>query len=166
MDGEGWLGRAQPDLLSGRHPSRQPRPHPRVELVDWQYMAITFNHTIVFSHDKKQSATFLTDLFDLPSPTPVGPLLTVTVANGVALDYMDLPEGGDVRRQHYAFLVSEDEFDTIYAKIRAQGLEHWADHMSTRQGEINHDDGGKGVYFRDPSGHQLEILTRPYGSGR
>jgi catechol 2,3-dioxygenase-like lactoylglutathione lyase family enzyme len=137
-----------------------------VELIDWQYMAITFNHTIVFSHDKKQSATFLTDLFDLPSPTPVGPLLTVTVANGVALDYMDLPEGGDVRRQHYAFLVSEDEFDTIYAKIRAQGLEHWADHMSTRQGEINHDDGGKGVYFRDPSGHQLEILTRPYGSGR
>jgi catechol 2,3-dioxygenase-like lactoylglutathione lyase family enzyme len=137
-----------------------------VELVDWQYMAITFNHTIVWSHDKKQSATFLTDLFDLPSPTLVGQFLTVTVANGVALDYMDLPEGEDVRSQHYAFLVSEDEFDTIYAKIRARGLEHWADPMSTRQGEINHNDGGKGVYFRDPSGHQLEILTRPYGSGR
>jgi catechol 2,3-dioxygenase-like lactoylglutathione lyase family enzyme len=128
-------------------------------------MAITFNHTIVFSHDKQQSATFLTDLFGLPSPAPIGLFLTVTVANGVALDYMDLPAGEAVRRQHYAFLVSDDEFDTIYTKIRARGLEHWADAMSTRPGEINHDDGGKGVYFRDPSGHQLEILTRPYGSG-
>jgi hypothetical protein len=128
-------------------------------------MAITFNHTIVFSHDKQQSATFLTDLFDLPSPAPVGRFLTVTVANGVALDYMDLPAGGDVRPQHYAFLVSDDEFDIIYAKILARGIEHWADPMSTRPGEINRDDGGKGVYFREPSGHQMEILTRPYGSG-
>src|SRR4051812_37237287 len=127
-------------------------------------MAITFNHTIVFSHDKQRSATFLTDLFDLPSPAPAGRFLTVTVANGVTLDYMDLPEGGDVRRQHYAFLVSDDEFDAIYGKVRAGGLEHWADPMSTRQGEINTDDGGRGVYFRDPSGHQIEIITRPYGS--
>lgn len=128
-------------------------------------MAITFNHTIVFSHDKKQSATFLADLFDLPSPAPFGQFLTVTVANGVTLDYMDLPPSEEMRRQHYAFLVSEDEFDTIYAKIRARGLEHWADPTGARQGEINHNDGGKGVYFRDPSDHQLEILTRPYGSG-
>jgi hypothetical protein len=136
----------------------------RVKLVDW-YIAITFNHTIVSSHDKKQSATFLTDLFDLPCPAPVGRFMTVTVANGVTLDYMDLPEGENVRPQHYAFLVSEDEFDAIYGKIRARGLEHWADAMSSRQGTINTDDGGKGVYFRDPSGHQIEILTRPYGSG-
>jgi catechol 2,3-dioxygenase-like lactoylglutathione lyase family enzyme len=77
---------------------------------------------------------------------------------------MDLPEGENVRPQHYAFLVSEDEFDAIYGKIRASGLEHWADAMSSRQGTTNTDDGGKGVYFRDPSGHQIEILTRPYGS--
>src|SRR5215470_6433111 len=105
-------------------------------------MAITFNHTIVWSHDKQQSATFLAELFDLPRPAAIGGFLTVTVANGVALDYMDLPAGEDLRRQHYAFLVSDDEFDTIYDKIRARGLAHWADPMSTRQGEINHDDGG------------------------
>src|SRR5215470_10863432 len=103
-------------------------------------MAITFNHTIVWSHDKRESATFLADLFDLPSPAPIGGFLTVSVANGVALDYMDLPDGEHVRRQHYAFLVSDDEFDSIYAKILVRGLEHWADPMSTRPGEINHDD--------------------------
>lgn len=127
-------------------------------------VSIAFNHTIVLSTDKRQSAEFLTELFDLPSPTPLGHFMVVKVANDVSLDYMDLPVGREFSTQHYAFLVSESEFDTIYAKMRAQGIEHWADPMGTRPGEINHDDGGRGVYFRDPSGHQMEILTRPYGS--
>jgi extradiol dioxygenase family protein len=128
-------------------------------------MTITFNHTIVAAKDKKQSATFLTDLFDLPSPTPFAHFLTVTVANDVSLDYAEVPDGQDIRPQHYAFLVSEDEFDAIYGKIREQGMQHWADPRGARPGEINRNDGGRGVYFQDPAGHYMEILTRPYGSG-
>ena len=128
-------------------------------------MAITLNHTIVAAYDKKRSATFLTELFDLPSPTPFGHFLTVKVANGVDLDYAEVPEGEQIRPQHYAFLVSEPEFDDIYGRIKQRGLDHWADPRATRPGEINHNDGGRGVYFQDPAGHYLEILTRPYGSG-
>ena len=127
-------------------------------------MTITLNHTIVAAKDKKRSATFLTELFDLPSPAPFGPFLTVTLANGVSLDYAD-NRGDDIRPQHYAFLVSEDEFDDIYGRIQLRGLDHWADPAASRAGEINHRDGGRGVYFPDPSGHGMEILTRPYGSG-
>ena len=90
-------------------------------------MTITFNHTIVAARDKKQSATFLTDLFDLPSPTPFAHFLTVTVANDVSLDEPEVPDGQDILPQHYAFLVSEDEFDAIYGKIRERGMQHWAD---------------------------------------
>ena len=128
-------------------------------------MAITFNHTIVAARDKKQSATFLTELFDLPSPTPFAQFMMVTVGNDVSLDYADVPNGEKIPSQHYAFLVSEDEFDAIYGRIRASGLDHWADPMASRPGEINHNDGGRGVYFKDPAGHYMEILTRPYGSG-
>ena len=128
-------------------------------------MTITFNHTIVAAKDKKQSATWLTELFDLPNPEPFAHFLTVTVANDVSLDYAEMPDGQDIRPQHYAFLVSEDEFDAIYGKIRHRGMEHWADPGGTRPGEINHNDGGRGVYFQDPAGHYMEILTRPYGSG-
>jgi hypothetical protein len=126
-------------------------------------MTITFNHTIVAARDKKQSATFLAELFDLPSPEPYGHFLTLTLANGVSLDYTDISD--EIRPQHYAFLVSEDEFDDIYGRIQLWGLDHWADPRATRPGEINHNDGGRGVYFQDPAGHFLEILTRPYGSG-
>ena len=76
-----------------------------------------------------------------------------------------MPEGEEIRPQHYAFLVSEDEFDAIYGQIQSRDLEHWADPQAARPGEINHNDGGRGVYFQDPAGHYMEILTRPYGSG-
>ena len=128
-------------------------------------MTITFNHTIVATHDKKRSATFLTELFELPAPEPFGHFLTVTLANGVSLDYAEVSADHEIRPQHYAFLVSEDEFDDIYGRIKRCGLDHWADPGASRPGEINHNDGGRGVYFQDPSGHYLEILTRPYGSG-
>jgi len=127
-------------------------------------MTISFNHTIVASRDKRESAEFLTDLFGLPSPTPFGRFMVVALEHGASLDYADAPEGEDIRRQHYAFLVSEQEFDTIYGKIQSRGLRHWADPGAKRPGEINHRDGGRGVYFPDPSGHAMEILTRPYGS--
>ncbi|MGE2692399.1 VOC family protein [Mycolicibacterium pulveris] len=128
-------------------------------------MAITFNHTIVAARDKLQSARFLTELFGLPDPQPFGHFMAVTLNHGVSLDYADMPEGQEIRPQHYAFLVSEDEFTEIYGRIRERGMQHWADPRQTRPGEINRNDGGRGVYFLDPAGHYLEIITRPYGSG-
>jgi catechol 2,3-dioxygenase-like lactoylglutathione lyase family enzyme len=128
-------------------------------------MSISFNHTIVAARDKQKSAEFLAELFGLPSPKPFGHFMVVALEHGVNLDFADVPEGEEIRRQHYAFLVSEGEFDTIYGKIQARGLQHWADPGQRRPGEINHNDGGRGVYFPDPAGHGMEILTRPYGSG-
>jgi catechol 2,3-dioxygenase-like lactoylglutathione lyase family enzyme len=128
-------------------------------------MPIAFNHTIVAARDKQESAEFLTELFGLPDPVPFGHFLTVTLEHGANLDYADVPDGDEIRPQHYAFLVSEDDFDAIYGKIQSRRLQHWADPRGQRPGEINTRDGGRGVYFQDPAGHYLEILTRPYGSG-
>jgi catechol 2,3-dioxygenase-like lactoylglutathione lyase family enzyme len=128
-------------------------------------MAITFNHTIVAAKDRQESAKFLTELFGLPSAKEFGQFLAVELNHGVSLDYAQVAESEQIRPQHYAFLVSDDEFDEIYGRIRTRGLQHWADPRGSRPGEINHNDGGRGVYFQDPAGHYLEILTRPYGSG-
>ncbi|MGH3596035.1 MAG: VOC family protein [Mycobacterium sp.] len=128
-------------------------------------MTISFNHTIVATHDKRESAAFLAELFGLPGPQPFGHFLAVALDHGASLDYADVPDGEEIHPQHYAFLVSEGDFDAIYGKIQSRGLQHWADPGGQRPGEINTRDGGRGVYFRDPGGHYLEILTRPYGSG-
>ncbi len=128
-------------------------------------MAITFNHTIVAAKDRQESAKFFTDLFGLPPAQEFGPFLAVTLNHGVSLDYAQVGGGEEIRPQHYAFLVSEEEFDAIYGRIAEWGLQHWADPRGSRPNEINHNDGGRGVYFQDPAGHYLEILTRPYGSG-
>jgi catechol 2,3-dioxygenase-like lactoylglutathione lyase family enzyme len=122
------------------------------------------NHTIVWVRDREESARFLVELLGLPEPTEYGPFLVVQVDNDVSLDYA-VTEDGEIHPQHYAFLVTEPEFDTIYGRIRERGLPHWADPGRRRAGEINTNDGGRGVYWEDPSGHFLEIITRPYGSG-
>lgn len=126
-------------------------------------MPIAFNHTIVAAKDKHESAAFLTELFGLPDAEPAGHFLAVELEHGVSLDFAD--SGDDIRPQHYAFLVSEADFDTIYGKIRDRRMPHWADPRARRSGQINHNYGGRGVYFRDRAGHFLEIITRPYGSG-
>jgi catechol 2,3-dioxygenase-like lactoylglutathione lyase family enzyme len=126
-------------------------------------MTVELNHTIVYCRDQQVSANFLADVLGLKPPTRFGPFLIVEVGNGVSLDFHDVDE--DIPSQHYAFLVSEDEFDEIFGRILERKLDHWADPMQSRPGEINHNDGGRGVYFPDPDGHFLEILTRPYGSG-
>jgi len=125
-------------------------------------MAIQLNHTIVHARDKRESATFLAELLGLPKPKPFGPFLIVDVANGVSLDFID-DGNGPISRQHYAFLVSEPEFDAIFARIRERGLPYWADPAKQRPNEFNTHDGGRGVYWEDPNGHYLEIITRPYG---
>ena len=126
-------------------------------------MAVELNHTIVSVRDRQASARFLAEILGLPAPTRFGPFLTVETSNGVSLDF--LATEGKIASQHYAFLVSESEFDAIFARIRERDLPYWADPGQTRLGEINHGDGGRGVYFEDPNGHLLEIITRPYGSG-
>ncbi|MEU5580021.1 VOC family protein [Streptomyces huasconensis] len=127
-------------------------------------MAIELNHTIVAATDKKASAQFLADILGLEVGPPLGPFIPVEIPNGVTLDFADAGDG-PITSQHYAFLVSEDEFDAIFGRIKERGLTYWADPYHHRAGEINTHDGGRGVYWDDPDGHKLEILTRPYGSG-
>lgn len=124
-------------------------------------MAVQLDHTIVHAHDARASATFFSEMFGLPAPRPFGPFLAVPLANGLTFDFITSPEA--FTTQHYAFLVSEGEFDEIYGRIQAWGLEHWPEPSRERQGEINHNDGGRGVYWCDPGGHFLEIITVPYG---
>ena len=126
-------------------------------------MAVTLNHTIVWCTDKVRSARFMTDLLGLPPAKPFYHFLVIELDNQVSLDFYE--REGEVARQHYAFLVGEAEFDAAYGRIGAQGRTYWADPAQTRPGEINRNDGGRGLYFEDPDGHLLEIITRPYGSG-
>lgn len=126
-------------------------------------MGIQLNHTIVFCRDQNASAAFLVEMLGLPEPKRYGPFLVVDMANGVSLDFLDSDQ--DIASQHYAFLITEDDFDRVHARIRERGLAHWADPHQHRPSEINHNDGGRGVYFPDPDGHLLEVITRPYGSG-
>lgn len=126
-------------------------------------MSVQLNHTIVWCRDQQRSAAFLADILGLPAPTRFGPFLVAGLSNGVSLDYHEV--GGEIAPQHYAFLIGEGGFDEIFARIRERGLEHWADPGRTQPGKINRNDGGRGVYFMDPDGHLLEIITRPYGSG-
>ena len=126
-------------------------------------MAIKLNHTIVHSKDPKAAAEFFAGVFGLPKPKAFGPFLDVEVANEVTLAFLDA-EGMEVQTQHYAFLVSEKEFDAIFARLKRKGVKHWADPEMKEAGEINRYYGGRGVYFQDPSGHLLEIITRPYGA--
>jgi catechol 2,3-dioxygenase-like lactoylglutathione lyase family enzyme len=123
-------------------------------------MAVQLNHTIVAARDRHASAAFLADVLGLPPPTTYGPFAVVELANAVSMDFMDDPE---IHPRHYAFLVSEAEFDEIFGRIRERGLDFWADPFDRQPGQINTNDGGRGVYWYDPNGHKLEIITRPYG---
>ena len=126
-------------------------------------MAVQLNHMIVPARDGEASARWFADLFAMPDPGRFGPFWQVATANGVDLDFDTCGDGGSFTVGHYAFLVSEAEFDSIFARIRESGMEHWADPGRQRAGEINHHDGGRGVYFLSNDGHLLEIITRPYG---
>ena len=126
-------------------------------------MAIQLNHTIVPARDAKASATWLAEILGRDAPTRFGPFWALALDNGVTLDFQDSDEAIPI--EHYAFLVSEQEFDVIFERIRARKFRYWADPMHQRPFEINHNDGGHGLYWNDPNGHYLEIITRPYGSG-
>lgn len=126
-------------------------------------MATNFNHTIVWARDSEASAKFLAEILGLQAPRRFGPFQVVITDNGANLDFMNAE--GEIKPQHYAFLVSEREFDEIFGRIRDRSLSYWADPARTQAGQINHNDGGRGFYFEDPDGHFLEVITRPYGNG-
>jgi catechol 2,3-dioxygenase-like lactoylglutathione lyase family enzyme len=125
-------------------------------------MAIELNHTIVPARDPRASATFYAEVLGLPAPKRFAHFWAVQLDNGVTLDFSQSDE--DLPIEHYAFLVGESEFDAIFERIRQRGLTYWADPAHRRAFEINHNDGGRGLYWNDPDGHYLEIITRPYGS--
>ena len=126
-------------------------------------MAIKLNHTIVHSRDPRSAASFFAEIFGLGRPRPFGPFLDVEVQNEVTLAFLDA-EGMEIQAQHYAFLVSDAEFDQIFGRLEERGHRYWADPGQKQEGKINRHYGGRGVYFEDPSGHLLEIITKPYGS--
>lgn len=125
-------------------------------------MSVELNHTIVHCKDNRESAEFFADLLDLTVGEEWGLFIPVVLANSVTLDFATIP-AASITPQHYAFLISEAEFDSAFAKIQARGIEFYADPHRKHPGEINHHDGGRGVYFPDPGGHWLELITRPYG---
>ncbi len=124
-------------------------------------MSVMLNHTIVRSTDKEASARFLVDILGLPEPTTYGPFIVVQTDNDVQLDFAD--DHGRPHPQHYAFLVSDAEFDEIQSRIIERGLTYWGDPFHTKENQINTNDGGRGLYWDDPDGHNLEIITVPYG---
>jgi len=126
-------------------------------------MPAELNHTIVWCSDKNRSSTFLTEILGRPEAKPFYHFLVVELDNGVSLDFYE--KEGPVARQHYAFLITETDFDGVLGRIEAQGLSYWADPAQSQPGQFNRHDGGRGLYFEDPDGHLLEVITRPYGSG-
>jgi catechol 2,3-dioxygenase-like lactoylglutathione lyase family enzyme len=126
-------------------------------------MPVHLNHTIVSARDNQAAAEFMTEVLGLAAPTHFGPFVVVEADNGVSLDFIQTT--GDITPQHYAFLISEPEFDEIFGRIEERGLDYWADPGRSQPGRINRNDGGRGVYFEDPDGHLLEVITRPYGGG-
>ena len=119
------------------------------------------NHTIVWCRDKQVSAEFLTSILGLPPARPFQHFLVVDLGNRVSMDFYQ--KAGDVAPQHYAFLVSDAEFDAAFARIEERGIDYWADPARSQPGAINRHFGGRGVYFADPDNHLLELITRPYG---
>jgi len=124
-------------------------------------MTVKLNHTIVNVRDKRKSASFFTEVFGLPKAVPFGSYFLSVPVGDTTLDFCDADY--DPEQQHYAFLVSEKEFDQIFGRIKQRGVEYWADPRKSQKGEINRHDGGRGVYFEEPGGHFLEIITVPYG---
>lgn len=122
------------------------------------------NHLIVWAKDRRAAAAFFADIAGMGPPTEFGHFTQVETGNGVTLDFADT--NGTPSRLHLAFLVTERQFDEIFGRIMDKELPYWADPRRSQPGQINHHDGGRGVYFGDPhTSVGWEIITRPYGSG-
>jgi catechol 2,3-dioxygenase-like lactoylglutathione lyase family enzyme len=126
-------------------------------------MPVTFNHRILAARDRHESARFLANILGLAEPTSWGPFAQVQLDAGVSIQFAESPVE-EIQMQHYAFLVDDDRFDEILARVQALGVPYTADPNPSRPQQINTNHGVRGFYFHDPSGHGLEVLTRPYGS--
>ena len=123
-------------------------------------MPVSFNHTIIASKDRTESARFYRELLEVPEAPSWGFFTNIQLADGVLLQFAEPPV--EIQMQHYAFLLDDDLFDRAYNRLTTEGIEHWADPQMRRPGETNTEHGGRGVYFKDPSGHAIELITRPY----
>ena len=122
------------------------------------------NHLIVWSRDRRAAAEFFADVTGMGPTSEYGHFTQVETGNGVTLDFADTT--GEPAGLHLAFLVTEREFDEIFARIVDRDIPYWADPRRSQPGQINHHDGGRGVYFADPhTDVGWECITRPYGSG-
>ncbi|QKV94025.1 VOC family protein [Streptomyces sp. NA02950] len=126
-------------------------------------MSVELNHTIIHARDKRESAEFLASILGLEVGAEWGPFIPVQTSNSVTLDFATIP-AESIAMQHYAFLISDEEFDAAFARIQDLGITYFADPHQKQPGEINRHYGGRGLYFMDPSGHAMEIMTRPYGN--
>jgi catechol 2,3-dioxygenase-like lactoylglutathione lyase family enzyme len=125
-------------------------------------MPITLNHTIVHTHDAAATAAFFSNLLGI-APARRLAHFTVLQIGDTSLDLIETDQ--QISSRHFAFLVSEEQFDDIFGRIRERDIPYWADPFRKQSDQINHWDDGRGLYFDDPNGHLLEIITRPYGSG-
>jgi catechol 2,3-dioxygenase-like lactoylglutathione lyase family enzyme len=121
-------------------------------------VSIELNHTIVPAHDPQASAQFLAGILGVPVDPPVSHFTPITLANQVTLDY---DQHDEFDPHHYAFLVSEEEFDAAFGRIRDRDIAYYADPACRQAGRVYESNGRRGTYFRDPNGHLMEILT-PY----
>ncbi|MFI9761394.1 VOC family protein [Streptomyces sp. NPDC051963] len=122
---------------------------------------VQLNHTAIYASDRHLSAEFIAAILGLKVGAPFGPFLPVDLGNGVTLDYYEKRDE-PIQSQHYAFLVPDAQFDAMIARLEAVGVTHYADPSHTEPGQINRLFGGRGAYFKDPDGHNMEIITRPY----
>ncbi|MER5220522.1 VOC family protein [Streptomyces flaveus] len=122
---------------------------------------VQLNHTVVYASDRQLSAEFIAAILGLKVGAPFGPFLPVDLGNGVTLDYYEKRDE-PIQSQHYAFLVPDAQFDVMIARLEAVGVTYCADPSHTEPGQVNHLFGGRGAYFADPDGHNMEIMTRPY----
>jgi catechol 2,3-dioxygenase-like lactoylglutathione lyase family enzyme len=128
-------------------------------------MPVTFNHSILAARDRHDSARFLAAVLGLAEPTSWGPFTQVTLDEGVFIQFAE-PPVEEIQMQHYAFLVDDERFDAILARVQGLGIPYTADPNPSRPQQINTNHGGRGFYFHDPAGHGFEVLTHPYGSAQ
>jgi catechol 2,3-dioxygenase-like lactoylglutathione lyase family enzyme len=124
-------------------------------------MPVTFNHTIIPCRDREQTARFYRELFELPEAPSWGPFTNIQLSDGVLIQFAE-PPVDEIQMHHYAFLVDDELFDRAYRQLVDKGIAHSADPFGRRPDGTNTEHGGRGVYFHDPAGHGLEIITRPY----
>jgi len=128
-------------------------------------VSVELNHLIVPSRNNRESAEFLAHILDLEVGEEAGPFIPLETRNNVRLDFATVPPE-DLRLQHYYFLVPEADFDAVFARLRETGVTYHADPFGSTPGEINHNHRGRGIYFLDPAGNGMEIITQPYEPDR